>query len=128
MSHIVPISMKVQTTLPAYRIVTCLTSTGNTVKLPANALERPIGITADTVLDTTASIPVVIAGIAKLQFNETMASGKMVAPDSGGLGLGVPHADTTAGSYVVGVLIGPDIALTGTIAEVLVQPHFKSIP
>jgi|KBSSwiStaDraftv2_1062776.scaffolds.fasta_scaffold217034_2 hypothetical protein len=128
MSHIAPISMKVAATLPAYRIVTALTGTGNSVKLPANALERPLGITTDTVLDTNQGIPVAIAGIAKLQFNDTITSGKMVAPDSGGLGLGVAHADTTAGSYVVGVLIGPSVSVTGTIADVLVQPHFKSIP
>ena len=128
MSHIAPISMKVAATLPAYRIVTCLTATSHAVKLAATAVERPIGITADTVSDTTSAIPVIVAGIAKLQFNETMTCGKMVAADSGGLGLGVPHVDTTAGSYVVGVLLGPVIALTGTIGEVLVQPHFKSIP
>jgi hypothetical protein len=50
----------------------------------------------------------------------------MVASDSSGRG--VPHVDTTAGSYVVGVLIGATVAATGTIADVLIGPHFKSIP
>lgn len=126
MSHIAPISMKASTTISAYRIVTCLTSTANTVKVPAAATERPIGITADTVLDTGLSIPVIIGGIAKLYFNDTVTSGNMVA--SNNAGQGVPHVDTTVGSYIVGVLLGPTIAATGTIADVLVQPHFKSIP
>lgn len=126
MSHIAPISMKVNATISAYRIVTALTSTAQTVKVPASASELPMGITVDTVLDTTNSIPVVIAGIAKLYFNDTCATGNMVA--SNNAGQGVPHVDVTAGSYVVGVLIGPTVAATGTIAEVLVRPMFKSIP
>lgn len=126
MSHIAPISLRVQSTLAAFRIVTCLTGTGNYVKYPAAATERPLGVTADTVLETAASIPVIIGGIAKVEFNDTIASGRLVAADSAGKG--VLHVDTTAGSYVVGVLIGDTVAATGTIAEVLVQPHFKSIP
>lgn len=126
MSHIAPISMKVQTTLAANRIVTNLTSTANTVKYPAATSEVCIGITADTVLDTTASIPVITGGIAKLFFNDTVTTGAFVAADSSGRG--VPHVNVTAGSYVIGTLIGPSVAATGTIAEVLIQPMFKSIP
>lgn len=126
MSHIAPISMKVASTISAYRIVTCTTGTANTVKVPAAATERPIGITADSVLDTSSSIPVAFSGIQKLYFNDTVTSGNMVAADSSGRG--VPHVDTTAGSYVVGVLIGATVAATGTIADVLIGPHFKSIP
>lgn len=126
MSHIAPISMKAATTLAAYRIVTCTTATAWTVKYPAAATERVIGVTADTINETTQSIPVIIGGIAKVYFNDSCASGKLVAADTSGRG--VVHADTTAGSYVIGVLIGADVQTTGTVAEVLVQPHFKSIP
>jgi hypothetical protein len=126
MSHIAPISMKVQSTLSAYRIVTYLTGTANTVKVPASASELPLGITIDTVLDTTASIPVAIAGIQKLYFNDTVTSGSYVAADSSGRG--VPHVNVTAGSFVIGVLVGPTVAATGTVADVLINPHFKSIP
>jgi len=126
MSHIAPISLKAATTISAYRIVTMLTSTANTVKVPASAVERCIGISADTVLETALAMPINISGIAKLYFNDTVTSGNLVASDSAGRG--VPHVDTTAGSYVIGVLLGPTIAATGTIAEVLIQPHFKSIP
>ncbi len=118
--------MKVQSTLSAYRIVTYLTGTANTVKVPASAGELPLGITVDTVLDTTASIPVAIAGIQKLYFNDTVTSGAYVAADSSGRG--VPHVNVTAGSFVIGVLLGPTIAATGTIADVLINPHFKAIP
>jgi hypothetical protein len=126
MSHIPPISMKVNATISAYRIVTYLTGTANTVKVPASASELPVGITKDTVLDTTGAIPVAIAGIQKLYFNDTVTSGAYVA--SNNAGQGVPHVNVTAGSFVVGVLVGPTVAATGTIADVLINPHFKSIP
>lgn len=126
MSHIAPISMKVQATLAANRIVTCLTGTADTVKYPAAVSEMPIGVTADTVLDTISSIPVICGGIAKVLFDDTVTSGAFVAADSSGRG--VPHVNVTAGSYVVGMLIGPTVAATGTIADVLVMPTFKAIP
>lgn len=126
MSHIAPISMKVQSTLSAYRVVTYLTGTANTVKVPASSSELPLGITVDTVLDTTSAIPVAIAGIQKLYFNDTVTSGAYVAADSSGRG--VPHVNVTAGSFVIGVLVGPTVAATGTVANVLINPHFKSIP
>lgn len=126
MSHIAPVSFKASTTIAAYRIVTALTSTANTVKVPASASECPIGITSDTVLDTSAAIPVVVGGIQKLYFNDTVTTGAFVASNSAGQG--VPHVDVTAGSYVIGILVGPSVAATGTIADVLIQPKFKSIP
>lgn len=126
MSHIPPISMRANATIAAYRIVTALTGTAQTVKVPANATELPLGITNDTILDTTTSIPVAIAGIQKLYFNDTVTSGAYVA--SNNAGQGVPHVNTTAGSFVIGILIGPSVSATGTIADVLINPHFKSIP
>lgn len=126
MSHIPSISMKVNATISAYRIVTALTGTANTVKVPASASELPIGITQDTVLDSTNAIPVCIGGISKLYFNDTVASGSYVA--SNNAGQGVPHVNVTAGSFVIGMLIGPSVAATGTIADVIINPHFKSIP
>lgn len=126
MSHIASVSMKASTTISAYRIVTAVTGTANTVKVPASASEIAIGISQDTVLDTGASLPVAIAGISKLYFNDTVTSGSFVA--SNNAGQGVPHANVTAGSYVIGILLGPTVAATGTIADVLIQPMFKSIP
>lgn len=124
MSHIAPISLKVQSTLGAYLGVTLVTGTADTVQLPGGVTVRPLGITADTVLDTTSAIPVIIAGIAKLTFAASCAAGHMVAIDSAGKG--TQHSDTTAGSYVIGVAL--QNASTNTVAQVLVQPHFKSIP
>ena len=126
MSHIAPVSFKVQATLAAFRGVVALTGTAETVKYPANASDLPLGITGDTVLDTTASIPVFTHGKAKLEFNDTVTSGSLVALNNAGQG--VPHVNVTAGSYVVGTLIGPTVAATGTIATVLINPFFKSIP
>lgn len=127
MSHIPPLSFAVNATIAAQRIVTMVTGTAWQVKVPAAATELPIGITVDTVLDTTCAIPVAGPGnIAKLYFNDTVTSGKMVA--SNNAGQGVPHVDTTAGSYVVGILVGPTVAATGTIADVYVLPFYKAIP
>ena len=126
MSHIAPISMKVASTLAAYRAVTYLTGTANSVKYPAAASELPIGITTDDVLDTNVAIPVAFSGIQKLYFNDTVTSGALVAVDSSGRG--VPHVNVTAGSFCIGVLIGPTVAATGTIADVMINPIFKAIP
>jgi hypothetical protein len=126
MSQFASISMKANATISAYRIVTALTGTANTVKVPASASEFAIGITEDTILDTTNAIPVAVSGIQKLYFNDTVTSGAYVASDSSGRG--VPHVNVTAGSFVIGILVGPSVAATGTIADVLIQPHFKSIP
>jgi hypothetical protein len=122
-----PHSFKVRTTLAAYRIVIADTAGSDFAVYPSAATARPIGITMDTVKDTTSAIPVAGPGMmARLLFNDTMSSGSLVAADSSGRG--VPHVDTTAGSYVIGHLVGPAIAATGTIAEVLINPFFKSIP
>lgn len=125
MSHIPSISMKVQTTLSAYRFVTCVTATANTVKYPAALTEQIIGVTTDTVLDTTASIPVAFAGIQKVYFNDTCASGGAVTSDSSGRA--IPYVNNTAGGYVGGILLGPKVDATGTVAEVLLQPLWKII-
>lgn len=127
MGHIPSLSFKVNATLSAYRGVCMATATANTVKLAGGASECPIGITANDVKDTTQAIEVAGAGnIQKLYFNDTVGSGKLVALDSSGRG--VPHVDVTAGSWVIGQLVGEAVAATGTIADVLVMPMFKSIP
>lgn len=122
-----PHSFKVRTTLLAYRIVSADTAGANYVAYPSAATVCPIGITMDTVKDTLSGIPVAGPGmIQKLYFNETMSCGGLVAADSAGRG--VPHANTTAGSYVIGTLIGGACNQTGTILDVLIHPLFKSIP
>lgn len=122
-----PHSFKVRTTLAAYRVVTADTAGSDYVVYPSAATITPIGITMDTVKDTLNSIPVAGPGmIGKLYFNETMSAGGLVAADSSGRG--VPHVNTTAGSYVIGILLGPNIAATGTIADVMIMPFYKAIP
>lgn len=128
MSHIAPLTFKVRTTLPAYRIVAADTVGSNYAILPSSAAVSQIGITLDTVKDVNQAIPVAFSGIAKLQFNDTMSTGSLIACDGGGLGLGVKHVDITAGSFVIGVLIGPNVTTTGTVADVLIRPIFKAIP
>lgn len=123
------LSFKCTATLSAYRIVSAMSSTANTVEYPPSAYIRPIGVTTDDVKDTNQAIPVCVSGIAKVYFNDTVTSGKLVASDSSGRG--VPHVlpsystftDFTLPVGVVGILVGPTIGLTGTIADVLVQPQ-----
>ena len=121
-------SFKVLTTLSAYRVVSAVTGTAFTVQYPGAATHMPIGVTIDTVKDTTGAIPVATCGErAQLYFNDTCASGELVKADTSGRGARwTVAADTTTsltltGAYV-GVLLGPTIALTGTIAEILVMP------
>jgi hypothetical protein len=117
-------SFKVGATLAAQRIVAI--SAADTVGYPAAATTQPIGVTRDTVKDTNQAIPVQVIGRAKVFFNDTCAAGGLVAADASGRA--VPHVDTTAGSYVIGRLVGPAVSATGTIGEILVMPFFKSIP
>lgn len=114
-------SFKVAATLAAYRAV-YLNGTANQVGYPTNTLSAPIGITTDTVLDTTQNIPVQLDGIARLFFNDSVAAGGLVAVDSSGRG--VPFFGVTAAaSYVLGRLIGSKVETTGTVADVIVNPY-----
>lgn len=113
-------------TLAAQRIVSPLTSTSGAVGYPASASFLPVGITVDTVKDINEAIPVATNGIAKLYFNDTCPAMGLVASDSSGRG--VPHTNVTAGSYIVGQLLDGAVSATGTVARVLIQPIFKSIP
>lgn len=130
MSHIAPVSFKVATTLAAYRVVTLSTSAADTVKYPASTSRPFIGITTDTVLDTTGAISVAIAGIAKLYFNDTCTTGGLVSADTSGRGIaraafGATSTAITSTAAYIGVLCGPTVAATGTIADVLIMPGFE---
>jgi hypothetical protein len=114
-----PVSFKVAATLSAYHIVKV--SAGNTVNYATAATDKPIGVTADDVKNTNEAIPVVISGLAKVQFNDTCAVGGFVVADASGFA--VPAVLTTAGVEVLGQLVGPAVTATGTIAEVFIQPH-----
>ncbi len=118
------ITLKVLTTLLAQRIV-ALSSTPHTAIYPAALTSPMVGVTMDTVLDTTGSLPVRVSGIAKIYMNDTCAAGDLIAGDSSGFGK--KHVDTTAGSYVVGQALEASAA-TATVIQVLIQPKFKSIP
>lgn len=124
MSNYIPLSLKVLTTLLAQRIV-ALSTTPHTAIYPAGLTSPMVGITLDTVTDTTTSIPVAVAGIAKVYMNDTCGAGDLIAGDSSGYGK--KHVDTTAGSYVIGQALEASAA-TATVIQILIQPKFKSIP
>lgn len=121
-------SFRVATTLSAYRVVAPVTGTAHMCQYPSNNASFPLGVTIDTVRDTVGAIPVAGVGErAMLFFNDTVTSGQLVGADTSGRG--VPYtiaADTTTSltvtSAYVGPLIGPSVAITGTIAEVMVSP------
>lgn len=124
---VAPLSFDVATTLASQRVV--VISAAHTVAFPAAASDLPIGITVDDVSDTTAAIPVAGAGqIAKLFFNDTVAAAGLVGGDTSGRGIPIADIATTTGFTVlagyVGILVGPAVALTATIAEVYIQPGF----
>lgn len=127
MSGFAPSSFKVAATLSAYRIVAHLTGTANTVQYPVSNLNVPLGVTLDTVLDTTSAIAVAGPGnIAKVFFNDTCGAGELVAADTSGRGIKYNPATTstsaTLASAYVGVLVGASVAATGTIADVYIMP------
>lgn len=130
MAHIPPVSFKVATTLSAYRIVCALSSTADTVAYPEANTRLPIGVTADDADDALTGVPVSGPGnIARVYFNDTVTSGQLVAADSSGRG--VPFTlggQTTTGftiqSAYVGILVGPKVDATGTIADVYIMPGY----
>jgi len=128
-------SFKVATTLAANRIVTATTGTAMMVKYPDTCTSLPIGITIDTVKDTTMAIPVKLVGeIAELTFADTCVSGELVRADHGaGDGRGFPFAlalTSTAisnASAYVGVLLDTKVDLSGTVAKVLINPGYDRV-
>jgi len=122
-------SFKVLATLAAYRIVSAVSSTANTVGYLETTTSQvlPLGITIDTVKDTNQAIPVQMDGIGKLLFNDTCVSGKLVSSDSSGRGIPFTPAVTSTGltlpTGVIGTLLGPKVDLTGTVADVAINPQ-----
>lgn len=121
-------SFDVLTTLLAQRIVVASTGNASTVQYPDTITSLPLGISVDTVLDTTNAIPVQMNGLAYLFFNDTVTSGGLVAADASGRGVPFTLAMTSTSisrpSAYVGVLIGPTIGVTGTIAQVAIHPGY----
>jgi len=119
------LSFKVAATLAAQRIVAI--TAAETVGFPANNQALPIGVTTDTVLDTTSAIPVQVNGIAKVLVNDTISTAALVSSDSSGRGIPFSLADTTTALTLASAYLGPLIgatAVTGDIAQVLIQPGF----
>lgn len=119
-------SFKVLTTLTSQRIVAMVSGTGNTVQYPESAQRMYLGITIDDVEDTTSAIPVQMNGLADLYFNDTCVAGALVGSDSSGRGIQFTPAATssglTLGTGVIGVLVGPSVSATGTVAAVSINP------
>lgn len=119
-------SFKVASTLAAQRIVYC--SAAQTVAYPAAQPNGvlPVGITTDTVLDTTTAIPVQVSGKAKLLFNDTVSAGGLVTNDASGRGVPLVLSDTTTSltitSSYIGILVGNAVGATGAVEQVLIQP------
>lgn len=119
-------SFKVASTLSAYRGVSMLSGSADTVGYPETTTAHLIGVTINDVDDTTQSIAVARNGRAKLLFNDTVAASGLVALDTSGRG--IPHSDVTGASYVIGVLSDAAVAATGTIAWVELGVVQRSIP
>lgn len=124
-----PLSFKVVATLAAQRFVSAIAGTANAVEYPPSGNVLPIGITLQDVKDATQAIPVAgVDQIVPLLFNDTVAAGSLVASDSSGRGIAFALAATTTAltlpSAYGGILMDAAVALTGTVAKVLVRPGF----
>lgn len=122
------LSFQAATTIPAYRIVK-QHSTAGYVALDDTSTTFPIGITSDTVLDTSAAIPVVGPGsITKCIFGDSCAVGSYfkVSPTMPGHAAPIDITGlTVTGShqFVCGILLGPaKVEVTGTVADVFFAP------
>lgn len=121
-------SWKVAATLAAQRIVSMATDSAYTVEYPAVANDLPVGITVDTVKDTTQGIPVAGPGeIAKLLFDDTVTAGGLVGSNSSGRGIPIADVATTTGFTILAAYVGismADVDTTGTIENVYIMPGF----
>jgi len=122
-----PESFKVADTIPAYRGV-MLSGAANSVLLADTVTTIPIGVTKDEQKKAGGgNVGVALAGsLAKLEFNDTVTLGGEVGLDS--VGRGILFVAVTTASYLVGILVGPAVSATGTIAEILVMPMSRTIP
>jgi hypothetical protein len=124
-------SFDVLTTLSAQRIVVASTSNANTVQYPDTVTSLPLGVTVDTVLDTTNAIPVQMNGLAYVLFNDTMTSGGLVASDTNGRGIPFSLAMTSTAlsrpSAYIGIYVGPALGATGGIGKVAIHPGFDRV-
>ena len=116
---IAPVSMKQGDSIAAYRIVRH-TSTPHTVALTTATSDFPFGITQDNAGLSSQAVPVQIAGLARVYCNDTMAAGALVMTDASGRA--VPAVATSAGVYVVGVIL-ETVTSTGTIGTILLNPY-----
>jgi len=123
-----PLSFNVLTTLAAQRIVAHATGTAHTVIFPPGNQSLPMGITVDTVLDTTSSIAVApIGSIAKCFANDTFTAGSLIASDSSGRAVPFTLANTTTALTLASAYVGYALEgcnATGTIVQVYITPGF----
>ena len=129
MSLVAVQSYKVQSTLSAQRFVAFVSGTADTVQYPESAQNFVVGITLDSVVDTTSSIPVCGPGsVAKVYFNDTVTAGQPVKSDTSGRAVPISLSNTTTSvtltSCYCGILAGASVAATGTIAKVFFCPGF----
>jgi len=113
------ISLRPANTIPANRIVRL--SAANTCDYGVTATNFPIGVSLDTVLDTTCALPIQIDGIARIYFNDSVAAGALVTTNTLGMAVPFSAAGLTGTAYAVGILLGAKVNATGTIAEVLLR-------
>lgn len=121
-----PESFKVADTIASYRGV--MIGTADSVLVRDTVTTIPIGVTKNEQKNAGGgNVPVALAGsLAKLFFNDTAAAGAVVGLDSSGRG--ITFAAVTTASYAIGILSGPAVLATGTIAEIIVMPHSNTIP
>lgn len=131
MSGPIVLSGVVAATLSAQRIVAGITGTAKGVQYPPSVTALPLGITIDTVDDTSQSIPFQINGAAYCFFNDTVAAGQLVGADTSGRGVPFALAATStaisAPAAYCGVLWDASVANTGAISQIFISPGFDRV-
>lgn len=121
----------VASTLAAHRIVAGITGTSKGVQYPPSVTALPLGVTVDTVKDTTSAIPFQVNGAAFCLFNQTVSSGELVGSDTSGRAIVFALAATStaisAPAAYAGVLWDTTIAATGAVAQILIHPGFDRV-
>lgn len=113
-----PLSFKQGDSIAAYRIVRV--SGVQTVAACSATTDIIAGVTADNANASTQGVPVIVAGIGRVLFNDSIAAGGLVMTDASGRG--IPFAESTAGVYTLGVSL-QTINATGGVGEVLINPR-----
>ena len=118
-------SFKAATTLTARKIV--YVSAANTVAYLNTVTSLPIGITTDTMSDTTVGCPVACVGeIAWVEVGDSFAAGARITGSDAGLAVAYSVAATSTAYVGIALEAKSGAGITATFARCLIQPSYDN--